>query len=119
MRAHEFISEEKSKFRGITLRQLNKEKHDYTRRKASLERRQRLIPLMYANPAIEIERIDLEKARLELEQQKVELAATKAEYRAETSAAISCMAKAGSEADQQSRSKISNLARTEMRRRKT
>ena len=39
---------------------------------------------MYASPAREHERIELEKARLELEQQKAELAATRAEIEANT-----------------------------------
>lgn len=118
MRAYEFINEGQTNFRGITLRQLNKEKHDFMRRKASLERRQRLIPLMYINPGKAHERLELEKSRLELEQQKAELAATKIETHAEVSKAISGMAKAGSEADQKDRSKVTDMAKTEMRRRK-
>ncbi len=119
MRAWEFITETKNRRLPISLRQLNGLKHEVRAREASLARRDRLVKIMYANPAKELERIDLEKARLELEQQEAELAATKAETQAETSMAISGMAKAGSKADQQSRSKISNMAQSEMRRRKT
>ena len=73
---------------------------------------------MYANPAREHERIELEKARLELEQQKADLAATRAEAEAETNEAITDMADVGSKAEQQDRRKDTNMAHTEMRRRK-
>ncbi len=74
---------------------------------------------MYANPAKEHERIELEKARLELEQQKAELAATRAETRAQSHEAITDLADAGSEANQQGRDKVASMARAQMRRRKT
>ena len=119
MRAIEFIAETKPQFRGITLRQVHAAKHDYKRRKASFNERQKLIPQMYANPGKEQERIELEKARLVLAQQNAELATTEAEVKAETSDAISDMAKAGVDADQQGQSNVSDMARTEMRRRKT
>ena len=118
MRAYEFISETENSRPAISLRQLNDLKHEVRAREVSLARRDRLLKIMYANPAKELERIDLEKARLELEQQQVELASAKSEAQAEISKAISGMAKAGSEADQQYQSKISNLAQAEMRRRK-
>jgi hypothetical protein len=54
-----------------------------------------LIPIIYGNPGKALERIELEKARLELAHQNAELAATEAEANAETSDAISSMAKAG------------------------
>ena len=119
MRAHEFINEGKSEFRGITLRQLNKEKHDYMRRKASLERRQRLIPIIYGNPGKAHEQLEFEKAQLELEQQKAELVAARREARIESDEAIVQLAKDGAKAGQVGRSKVADLARTEMRRRKT
>ncbi len=119
MRAWEFIAETKNSRPAISLRQLNDLKHELRRREASRARRDRLVKIMYANPAKEIELIELEKARLELEQQQTELAATKVEADAKTTEAISSMANAGSKADQQSRSEISNMARSEMRRRKT
>ena len=118
MRAWEFITETENSRPAISLRQLHGLKHEVRARDASRTRRDRLVKIMYANPAKELERIDLEKARLELEQQQVELASTKVEAQAKTSKAISGMAKAGSNTDQQSRSKISNMAQTEMRRRK-
>ena len=119
MRAWEFITETENSRPAISLRQLNNLKHEVRAREASRAQRDRLVRIMYANPTKELERIDLEKARLELEQQKSDLSATKAEAHANTTEAISSMAKAGSKADQQSRTKVSKLARTEMRRRKT
>ena len=119
MRAWEFITETENSRPAISLRQLNDLKHELRAREASRARRDRLVKVMYANPAKELEQIDLEKTRLELEQQKAELTAVKAEAHAETTIAISSMAKAGSKADQQSRSKISSMAQTEMRRRRT
>ena len=118
MRAWEFIIETENNRPTISLRQLNGLKHELHTREASRVQRDRLVKIMYANPAKEHELIELEKARLELEQLMAELAATKAEAQAETAMAVSSMAKAGSKADQQRRSKISNMARTEMRRKK-
>lgn len=71
---------------------------------------------MYANPAREHERIELEKARLELEQRKAELAATRAEARAQSHEAITDMADAGSKANQQGRNKVASTAKAQMRR---
>lgn len=119
MRAWEFITKTENSRPAISLRQLNDLKHEVRAREASRTRRDQLVRTMYANPGKELERIDLEKAQLELEQQQMELASTKVEAHAETTEAISGMAKAGSKACQQSRSEISNMARTEMRRRKT
>ncbi len=118
MRAHDFIIEDNTTFRDIPLRQLNKEKHDYKRRKASFERRQRLIPRMYANPGKELEQIELEKARLELAQQRAELAATHAEMKNEDSAAIGALAKSARQNSTKSAEKITSMARSQMRRKK-
>ena len=115
MRAHEFITEDQKRRPEISLRHLNHLKHINRARAASFARQAKLKGIMYANPAREHERIELEKARLELEQQKAELAATKAETRE----AITDMADAGSKANQQSRAKVASMARAQMRRRKT
>ena len=118
MRAHEFIDEGKSEFRGITLRQLNREKHDYMWRKASLERRRQLIPIIYGNPGKAHERLEFEKAQLELEQQKAELAAARQGARIGSDDAVAELAMDGAKAGQIGRSKVTKMARTEMRRRK-
>ena len=118
MRAYEIITETDNRRPAISLRHLNGLKHEVRAHAASHARHHRLVRLMYASPAREHERIELEKARLEMAQQKAELAATKAETQAETSKAITGMAIAGSKADQQDRSNVTDMARTEMRRRK-
>ncbi len=78
MRAHEFINKSKTRKPEISLRLLNRLKHINRARAASDARRLALKSIMYASPAWEHNRIELEKARLELEQQKAELAATRA-----------------------------------------
>ena len=118
MRAHEFITEDQKRRPEISLRHLNHLKHVNRARAASHARRDLLVRTMYANPAREHEQIELEKAQLELEKQKAELAATKADARAETSKAITGMARSGSKAEQQSRTKIASMAKAQMRRRK-
>ena len=118
MRAYEFDNEGKTTFRGITLRQLNREKRDYMRRKESLERRERLIPIMYGNPGKAHERLEFEKAQLELEHQKAELAAARREARTKSDEAIAELAIGGAKAGQTSRSKVTNMARAEMRQRR-
>lgn len=118
MRAWEFITETESRRPAISLRQLNNLKHEVRARAASHARRDQLVRTMYANPAKEHERIELEKARLELAQLKAELAATRAEIQAKTSEAISGMARSGAKSDQHKRSKVASMARAQMRRRK-
>ena len=118
MRAHEFITENQKRGPEISLRHLNHLKHEGRARAASHARQAALKRMMYANPAREHERIELEKARLELEQQKVELAATKAQARSQSHEAITDMADAGTEADQQTRAKIASMARAQMRQKK-
>ena len=63
----------------ISLRHINKLKKVKLARQDKSARRQALVSVMYANPAWELEQIELEKARTELAQEKAELAATKAE----------------------------------------
>ncbi len=73
---------------------------------------------MYANREWAQEQIDLEKARLDLEQQRAEVAASKAETYSATREAIDDMVEAGSKANQKSQAKVTNMAKTAMRRRK-
>ncbi len=119
MRAWEIIKEDQKRRPEISLRHLNHLKHINRARAASHARQAALKRLMYANPAREHERLELEKARIDLEQQKAELAATKAETRAQSHEAITDMADAGSKANQQSRAKVTAMAKAQMRRRKT
>ncbi len=119
MRAHEFITEDQKRRPEISLRHVNHLKHINRARAASHARQAKLKRIMYASPAREHERIELEKARLDLEQQKAELAATRAETRAQSHEAITDMADAGSKANQQSRAKVTAMVKAQMRRRKT
>ena len=118
MRAWEIITEDRTRRPEISLRHLNDLKHISRARAASHARRDRLVRTMYTNPAREHERIELEKAQLDLSQQKAELALTRAEALAANREAITGMAKVGTEAEQQDRRKVTNMARTERRRRK-
>ena len=68
MRAWEFITEVQKRRPEITLRHLNHLKHINRARAASHARQAALKRTMYANPAREHERIELEKARFDLEQ---------------------------------------------------
>ena len=61
MRAHEFITEDQKRRPEISLRHLNDLKHVNRARAASLARQAALKRIMYANPAREHERIELEK----------------------------------------------------------
>jgi len=78
MRAREFTYEAKRQPE-LTLRHLNKLKNETRIRQTEIDQRNALLPIMYGNPAKEIERIELEKAYIELEQLKTELALTKSE----------------------------------------
>ncbi len=68
MRAHEFITEDQKRRPEISLRHLNRLNHINRARAASHARQAALKRIMYANPAREHERIELEKAWLDMEQ---------------------------------------------------
>lgn len=118
MRAWEFITEAEARRPEMSLYHLDDLGDQWAKREAWHAKRLPIVRAMYANTAREHQRIELEKARLDLKQQKAELAATEAEAHAETSEAISGMASAGIKADQQSRSRVTSMARAEMRQRK-
>ena len=69
MRAWEIISEAKRR-PIISLRHINALKKVKSARLAKAEKRNALVQIMYANPAKELEQIELEKARVELAQEK-------------------------------------------------
>ena len=64
MRSYEFITENHKKRPEISLRHLNNLKHELRAHAASHARHHRLVRLMYASPAKEHERIEIEKAHL-------------------------------------------------------
>ncbi len=118
MRAWEIITEAEARRPKISLRQLNHIKREDRARAASHARRLPIVRAMYASREWAHDQIELAKAWLDLEQQKAEIAASKAEIQAETREAIDDMAEADSKANQQSRSKVGNMAKAAMRRRK-
>ena len=118
MRAWEIITEANNRRPEISLRHVHYLKQERNRVVASHARRLPIIRKMYANPGKEHERIELEKAQLELEQQKAELAAARREARIESDEAVAELAMDGAKAGQVDRSKVANMAQTEMRRRK-
>ena len=99
MRAHEFITEDRKSRPEMSLRHLNHFKYVCQASAASHARQAALKRIMYANPAREHERIELEKARLDLKLQKAELAAARAEAHAQSHEAMTDMADAGSVVD--------------------
>jgi len=118
MRAWEFITETDNRRPKISLRHIHHLKKEGRRVAASHARRRPIIRTMYANLAKEHGQIEIEKARLELEQQKAELAAARAEIQAETPKVVGDMAMAGIKADHQDQSKVTDMAQSQMRRRK-
>ena len=103
MRAWEFISEGRTRNPSISLRHINRLKHENARRSEQTEWRQALRNILYANPELEQQHIELVKARLELEQMRAEIEEKKAEAWDETVEAISDMARSGSAATATSR----------------
>jgi len=117
MRASEFIAETK-RVPPMSLRHINKMKKDEAARQASFDRRDDLVRIMYANPAWELQQIELEKARIELAQQKAELTVTRAEAVDAESEAIAQMAHSGLEVRREKRKQVSKMAKKGLGRRK-
>ena len=109
MRERDFIREAK-RVPPISVRHINKLKKDELARQASFARRDALIRIMYANPANELEQIQLEKARVELAQEKAELEATKAVASQANKDALARMAASGIQSRRDSREKIEAMA---------
>lgn len=118
MRAWEFITEGQTRNPSISLRHINRLKHENARRAEQTEQRLALRNIMYANPELEQQHIELVKARLELEQLQAEIAAGKAEAWDETAEAITDMAQSGSAAARSNEEKVEHMAKAEMRRKK-
>ncbi|MBT3703473.1 MAG: hypothetical protein HOG12_18240 [Alphaproteobacteria bacterium] len=109
MRAWEFITEVQ-RVPPMSLRHINKMKKDEEARQASFDRRDAMLPIMYGNPAKELERIELRKAYIELAQQEAELANTRAAANRESWKEISRMAAAGIETRKANQKKINDMA---------
>lgn len=117
MRAREFITELK-RMPTMTLRHINKMKKDQEARQASFAKRDNLLPIMYGNPARELERIELEKAYVDLAQHQAELVATRAEIESTSKKALANMAASGIETRKANQKKINDRAMQGIGRRK-
>lgn len=117
MRALDFISEA-GRSPIISLRHINKLKKVKLARQAKSARRQALISVMYTNPALDLEKIELEKARTELAQEKAELEATKAEAISANKDVLAHMAASGIQMRHDNQEKIEAMASNGLGRRK-
>ncbi len=109
MRAWEIISEAKRR-PIISLRHINALKKLKSARLAKVEKRNALVQIMYANPALELEQIQLEKARTELALEKAELAATRAEAISANRDVLARMAASGIQIRHDNQDKIEAMA---------
>lgn len=105
MRAYEIITETRRE--PITLRQLNQLKHQAKRRQKLDAERAAVIQVMYRDHEHDRNQLEIERQVIELDQLKAELAQTKAETR-----------KLNREAGLKSQARVTQMARSAMRRRK-
>lgn len=94
----------------VSLRHVNALKKLKSARLAKAEKRNALVQIMYANPAKELEQIELEKARIELAREKAELAATRAEAINANNEALARMAASGIQIRHDNHTKIEAMA---------
>lgn len=105
MRAYEIITETRRE--PITLRQLNHLKHQAKRRQELDAKRAAVMQVMYRDHEHDRSQLEIERQRIELDQLKAELAQTKAETR-----------KLDRETALKSQARVTQMARSAMRRRK-
>ena len=115
MRAFEFMTEQGVRRPIQSLRHLNNLKGMAREREASHAKHLELVRLMYANPEIESQKIDLEKSRLELEQLKADIVAANSETKTDAIAAISDLAKSNQSARKKKSEHISSMAKSAMK----
>lgn len=114
MRAWEILTEHEDNnppSKPVTLRSLNKLKHEMRAAEISRRERLKLLPLIYGNQDKRRERLELERLELELAQTRAEIAATEAETAAKSRDRISDMAKSGIKAAKQSEQEVTALAK--------
>jgi hypothetical protein len=112
MRAWEFLGEDRSPpSMPVTLRALNKMKHEKRREEASEQKRLALMPLIYGDAARRREQLENERLELEMQQLRAEIAATEAETAAKSGMAVTANARSGITAKEKSHDKITKLAR--------
>ncbi len=112
MRAWEFLGEHRSPpSMPVTLRSLNKLKHEMRAREKSDQERFALFPLIYGDMDRKREQLELERMELEMAQLRAEIAATEAETAARSAMVIHKNAKSGIAAMEKSRGQISKQAK--------
>ncbi len=109
MRAYEII-DEGTRSPIISLRHIKALGKIKKSRLAKAEKRNALVQIMYANPAWELEQIELEKARTELAQEIAELDATKAEAIIANKDVLARMAASGIQMRHDNEDKIEAMA---------
>ena len=107
MRAWEFLAEGEFRPPVRTLKSVNDAKQDRQYRERCAQERNPVVSIMYRDLDRDKEWLEVERARLELEQLKTEIAAQKAE-----------LAVSQAEASARSQRRVSELARSHMRKRK-
>jgi len=96
MRAWEFLGEHRTPpSPPITLRSLNKLKHEMRAREKSDQERFALFPLMYGDTSQHREQLELERMELEMAQLRAEIAATEAETASNSAIILHKNAKSG------------------------
>ena len=114
MRAYEILENYDPPSKPVTLRSLNKLKHETRAREESENRRLALMPKMYGNPARRREILELERLELELKQMRAEIVATEAETAAKSREVVSDMARSGITAAKSADQKVSAMAKDGM-----
>ncbi len=113
MRAWEFLGEHRSPpSMPVTIRSLNKLKHEMRAREKSDQERFALFPLIYGDADRRREMLELERMELEMAQLRAEIAATEAETAAKSAMVLHKNAKSGVAATVIRQDHITNLAKS-------
>ena len=112
MRAWEFLGEDQSPpSPPVTLRSLNKLKHEMRAREKSDQERFALFPLIYGDADRRREMLELERMELEMAQLRAEIAATESEAASQSAMTITKNAKSGIAATEIRQDHITKLAK--------
>ncbi len=112
MRAWEFLGEDRAPpSPPVTLRSINKLKHEMRAQEKSDQERFALFPLIYGDTGRRREQLELERLELEMAQLRAEIAATEAETASKTAMVIHKNAKSGIAAMAKNRGQDTKLAK--------
>ncbi len=112
MRAWEFLGEDQSPpSPPVTLRSLNKLKHEMRAREKSDQERFALFPLIYGDMDRKREQLELERLELEMAQLRAEIAATESETASKSAMTITKNAKSGLAAVAKGQQQVTKLAK--------